>query len=139
MVWLSFSRNDAPAVSRSLQPGSAFALGACEVGRGSGISSTVSVRSAGTCSGCCGIDAGIEPVAFSTDSMNFFSRVPPMKTSSWPASNTPANIDFLNANSESIPSSIVPWAMKSTTRTGRCWPRRCTRPIRCSKTAGFHG
>ena len=71
--------------------------------------------------------------------MNLFSRLPPRNTSVSPPSSTPANSDFLNFSTDSIPSSIVPWATKLTTRTGCLWPSRCTRPIRCSSTAGFHG
>ena len=38
-----------------------------------------------------------------------------------------------------MPSSMVPWPTKLTTCTPRDWPMRCTRPMRCSSTAGFHG
>jgi hypothetical protein len=34
---------------------------------------------------------------------------------------------------------MVPLATKLRTCTGRVWPRRCTRPMRCSRTAGFQG
>ena len=38
-----------------------------------------------------------------------------------------------------MPSSMLPWPTKLTTCTPRDWPMRCTRPMRCSSTAGFHG
>src|SRR5262249_6491079 len=83
--------------------------------------------------------SGIAAVAASTVSMNFVSLVPPRNTSLSPPSRTPLNSDFLNDSTPSMPSSIDPLATKFTTRTG-CWcPRRCTRPIRCSSTAGVHG
>ncbi len=71
--------------------------------------------------------------------MNFDSFVPCRKISLSPPSSTPANSDFLNASTDRMPSSMLPWPTKLTTCTPRDWPMRCTRPMRCSSTAGFHG
>ena len=70
--------------------------------------------------------------------MNRVSRVPPRKPR-LAAVEMPADKERLNFSTDSMPSSIVPWATKLTTCTGCFWPSRWTRPMRCSSTAGFHG
>ena len=65
---------------------------------------------------------------------------PPKKnTSLSPPSSAPANSDFLNASNDRIPSSMVPCATKLMVCTCAFCPSRCTRPVHCSSTAGFHG
>ena len=95
-------------------------------------------RIPGSSAACAGI-SGIVSVTCSTSFMKRAMRLPPSETESSPPSRIPAKRDFLNANLLNIPCSIVPSDMKFTTRPVRCWPSRCTRPIRCSRTAGFQG
>ena len=79
------------------------------------------------------------PVTLSTSFMKRLRREPPSEISPLPPSRIPADNERLNASTESMPSSMVPFATKLMTRTGRVWPMRWMRAIRCSRTAGFHG
>jgi len=79
------------------------------------------------------------PVTFSTSFMKRVSRDPPSRISPLPPSRIPADKERLNASTESMPSSIVPFDTKLMMRTGRTWPMRWMRAMRCSRTAGFHG
>lgn len=81
----------------------------------------------------------MRPVTFSTSFMKRLRREPPSDISPVPPSRIPANRERLKASTESMPSSIVPLAMKLTICTGRFWPMRWMRAMRCSSSAGFHG
>ena len=52
------------------------------------------------------------------------SRDPPSEISPLPPSRIPSDNDRLNANTESMPSSIEPFAMKLMIWTGRAWPSK---------------
>lgn len=61
----------------------------------------------------------MRPVSLSTSFMKRLRREPPSGISLWPPSRIPAESERLNASTESIPSSMVPLATKSTICTGR--------------------
>jgi hypothetical protein len=59
------------------------------------------------------------PVTLSTSFMKRLRREPPSEISPLPPSRIPADKERLNASTASIPSSMVPFATKLITRTGR--------------------
>src|SRR6266403_751948 len=75
----------------------------------------------------------MRPVTFSTSFMKRLRREPPSEISPLPPSRIPAERERLKASTESMPSSMVRFATKLMTRTGRTWPRRWMRAMSCTE------